>query len=124
MPLLYKAAPSNIFCLMYSPEENPVENSIRWLCKRAFIIPLQLMAVISALCRQLTVLGYMSGCIVLAKSPLSARSSIKVESPNTEPESINSRKTPECWKNLNHLLDLYSKMPEPKTVTRRESHSR
>ena len=32
--------------------------------------------------------------------------------------------TPKCWRTLYHLLDLYSTMPETKTVVRRASASR
>ena len=32
--------------------------------------------------------------------------------------------TPKCWRTLYHLLDLYSTMPETKTLGRRPSHSR
>ena len=74
------------------------------------------------------ILGFQSEVMTPPQS-LNLSDSVTIDMADTSSPAVNEKtiideikeSTPQCWRHLYHLLDLYATMPEPKTVMRKST---
>lgn len=73
--------------------------------------------------------GNQSSCVLTPPQSLNLSKTVAIDIEETSSPAVTEKTfidelnatTPKCWKTLCHLLELYSTMPEPKTVKRKPS---